>query len=320
MPHTEIDLRLKVVGRYEAAEGVLALELADADGGLLPEWSPGAHVDLNLAPGITRQYSLCGDPADRSKWRVGVLLEAQGRGGSQYVHAKLHEGTVVEARGPRNHFPLDPAPSYIFIAGGIGITPILPMMAAAAAQGAGWELHYGGRALDSMAFRDEVSSRDAARGSVNLHPQDTEGLLNLSGILGSAREGTLVYCCGPEPLLKAVEQQCSAWPSGALRVERFAAVEQGEPVLHESFEVELAVSGLTVTVPPGKSILDAVKEVGVDVDYSCSEGICGTCETEVLEGEIDHRDSLLSADERAANDVMYICVSRAACPRIKIEL
>ncbi|GAA4012860.1 PDR/VanB family oxidoreductase [Streptomyces plumbiresistens] len=317
--HDETDLRLSVASRHDVAEGVVALELRDAAGEALPAWSAGAHIDLNLAPGMTRQYSLCGDPADRSTWRIGVLLEKQGRGGSRFVHDKLEEGCLIAARGPRNHFVLDPAASYVFIAGGIGITPILPMVAAAADQGAEWELHYGGRTLETMAFRDQLSQGEhAAR--VHLYPQDTSGLLDLKAILGTPRGDTLVYCCGPEPLLRAVEQQCEEWPAGALRVERFAAVDQGTPVREEAFEVMLAASGITLTVPPGRSILEVVNDAGVEVDSSCAEGICGTCETAVLDGEIDHRDSLLSPDERAANDVMFICVSRAACPRITIDL
>jgi ferredoxin-NADP reductase len=313
--HDETDLRLTVAARRAIADGVAALELRDPSGKPLPAWSPGAHIDLELAPGLTRQYSLCGDPADRSVWRIGVLLDDQGRGGSQLVHEKLHVDYEVDVRGPRNHFLLEPASSYVFIAGGIGITPILPMFRAAAARGAERELHYGGRTLDSMAFRDELEDDER----VHLHPQDTAGLLDLPAILGSPREGTLVYCCGPEPLLRAVEEHCASWPNDALHVERFAAVEQGAPVRDESFEVVLAATGTTLTVPPDRSILQVITEAGVHVDSSCAEGVCGTCETTVLEGEIDHRDSLLSSDERAANDVMFICVSRAACPRITID-
>ncbi len=312
----EQDLRLRVSRRTEGAEGVVVLELADPGGGDLPAWTPGAHVDIRLTGELTRQYSLCGDPADRSVWRIGVLREAAGRGGSAFVHDELAEGDDVDVRGPRNHFDLAPSPRYLFIAGGIGITPILPMTAAARAAGAAWELHYGGRSRRSMAFLAELEG--LLEGTV--HPQDEVGLLDLDALLGTPRADTLVYCCGPEPLLAAVEERCAAWPAGALHVERFAPKDVGDPVRSGSFEVELSISGRTLTVGPDQSVLAALEEAGVAVLSSCQEGTCGTCETAVLEGEVDHRDSLLTPDEQAANDTMFVCVSRAACPKLVLEL
>ncbi len=314
----EVDLTLRVDRRTTGAEGVVVLDLRDPAGGDLPEWSPGAHVDLNLPGGLVRQYSLCGDPADRSVWRIGVLREPQSRGGSAHVHQSLAEGDEVAVRGPRNHFALVPAERYLFVAGGIGITPILPMITAAGAAGAEWELHYGGRSRRSMAFLESLEEVTGNR--VALHPQDEVGLIDLDRILGQPRPGTLVYCCGPEPLLVAVEQRCAAWPPGSLHVERFAPKDVGEPVLTGAFEVELALSGRTLTVPPEKSVLQVVEEAGIEVLSSCQEGTCGTCETAVLAGEVDHRDSLLTPDEQAANDTMFICVSRAACPKLVLEL
>jgi ferredoxin-NADP reductase len=313
----EVDLRLRVDRRATGAEGVVVLDLRDPAGADLPEWQPGAHVDLRLPGGLTRQYSLCGDPADRSVWRIGVLREPESRGGSRHVHEELHEGAEVDVRGPRNHFPLVPAPRYLFIAGGIGITPILPMIAAADAAGARWELHYGGRSRRSMAF---LESLEQISGHLTLHPQDEVGLIDLDALLGRPQPDTLVYCCGPEPLLLAVEQRCADWPPGALHLERFAPKDVGEPVLTGAFEVELSLSGRTLTVPPDRSILQVVEEAGVQVLSSCQEGTCGTCETAVLAGEVDHRDSLLTPDEQAANDTMFICVSRAACPKLVLEL
>ncbi|MGY1637679.1 PDR/VanB family oxidoreductase [Geodermatophilus sp. SYSU D00742] len=316
--HDEVDLKLQVASRTEGAEGVVVLELRDPSGADLPAWAPGAHLDLELPNGLTRQYSLCGDPDDRSVWRIGVLREPEGRGGSAYVHDELTEGVEVDVRGPRNNFPLVPAPRYVFIAGGIGITPILPMMAAAEAAGAEWELHYGGRSRRSMSFLESLEELTGTR--VTLHPQDEVGLIDLEAILGAPRPDTLVYCCGPEPLLQAVEKQCVTWPEGALHVERFSPKEFGEPLLQGAFEVELATSGMTLTVPPDKSILEVVEEAGVPVLSSCQEGTCGTCETPVLEGVVDHRDSLLTPAEQEANDTMFICVSRAACPKLVLEL
>lgn len=316
--HDEVELRLRIEHREIAARGVVVLDLRLPTGETLPAWAPGSHIDLVLTPELTRQYSLCGDPGDRGVWRVGVLREPEGRGGGEYVHHALHEGALVDVRGPRNHFALEPSPRYLFIAGGIGITPIVPMVGAAHAMGAQWDLHYGGRSRDSMAFRTQLSEDYGSE--VTLYPQDEVGLLKLDTLLGTPRPDMLVYCCGPEPLLEAVERRCAAWPAGALHVERFAPREQGEPLLHNTVEVELAQSGITLTVSPEESILEVAKAAGVDVSSSCEEGTCGTCETPVLKGEVDHRDSLLTPEERAANDTMFICVSRAACPRLVLSL
>ncbi|MFD5794627.1 PDR/VanB family oxidoreductase [Streptomyces diastatochromogenes] len=307
------EFEVVVDAREFAADGVLALTLRDPLGGDLPAWEPGAHVDLLLGPGLERQYSLCSDPADRSAWRVAVLREPAGRGGSAHVHGQLGVGDKVRVRGPRNHFRLEPAPRYRFVAGGIGITPILPMLAAAEAAGAEWSLLYGGRSRGSMAFTTELA-RYGDR--VALAPQDESGLLDLGPVLDEVPDGTLVYCCGPAPLLDAVEERC---PGGALRVERFRPkAQQGAADLE--FEVELARSGRTLVVPADVSVLDAVRGAGVEVLYSCTEGTCGTCETDVLDGAPDHRDSVLTEEERAAGETMMICVSRCRGARLVLDL
>jgi ferredoxin-NADP reductase len=316
-PHTEHELDLVLVRKETIADGVVRLTLRHPDGESLPGWKPGAHVDLVLTDDMTRQYSLCGNPHDRSILQVAVLREEAGRGGSRYVHDVLVEGQRVHLRGPRNHFALVETRRYLFIAGGIGITPILPMIDAAAAAGAQWELHYGGRSRRSMAFLESLE-RDS--GHLTLHPQDEVGLIDLDALLGTPRPDTRIYCCGPEPLLVAVEQRCADWPTGSLHLERFAPKDVGEPVLTGAFEVELALTGRTLTVPPDRSILQVVEDSGLSVLSSCQEGTCGTCETTVLAGEVDHRDSLLTPDEQAANDTMFICVSRAACPKLVLEL
>ncbi|MEU6381755.1 PDR/VanB family oxidoreductase [Streptomyces sp. NPDC046909] len=314
-PDTVFDVL--VTERREVAEGVVALVLEDPAGAELPGWAPGAHVDLLLTDELVRQYSLCGSPADRGRWRVGVLLAPDGRGGSVRVHERLRVGEEVRVRGPRNLFPLRPAPRYQFVAGGIGITPILPMLAAASAAGADWTLTYGGRTRASMAFLDELA-RYGDR--VAVRPQDEFGLLDRGGLFGEPEADTLVYCCGPGPLLDAVVGECAHWPAGSLHIERFTPPDRGGSVRTDSFEVELAVTGTTLVVAPGRSVLDAVEEAGVPVLSSCREGVCGTCETAVLAGEVDHRDSLLTDEERAAHDTMLICVSRAAGPRIVLDL
>jgi cytochrome P450/ferredoxin-NADP reductase len=314
---SEFEAEARVAARHEAADGVVTLALREIAGHPLPRWEPGAHVDLVLDGAPTRQYSLCGDQDDRREYRVGVLRDPAGRGSSLYVHDQLRVGDTVRVRGPRNNFPLVASPRYLFIAGGIGITPILPMIRAAEAAGADWELVYGGRRRDSMAFLDELG-RYGDR--VSVRPQDETGLLDLDALLGTPRPGTLVYCCGPEALLAAVEQRCAGWPRGALHVERFAPRPQAAPARAEAFEVVLEQSGLTLTVPPDRSILSVVDEAGVGVLSSCAEGTCGTCETAVLGGVPDHRDSVLSDDERQANDCMMICVSRARTDRLVLDL
>ncbi|MFE8957731.1 PDR/VanB family oxidoreductase [Streptomyces iakyrus] len=310
---TVFEAELIVQRREFAAEGVLALTLRHPLGEPLPAWEPGAHVDVLLGPGLERQYSLCGDPADRSAWRIAVLREPAGRGGSAHVHEQLGEDAKVRVRGPRNNFRLEPAPRYRFVAGGIGITPLLPMVAAAEAAGAEWTLLYGGRTRGSMAFAEELG-RYGDR--VTFAPEDETGLLDLPSMLDDVPAGTLVYCCGPGPLLDAVEARC---PSGVLRVERFRPKEQ-ETGGNTAFEVELARSGRTLTVAPDVSVLDAVRDAGVEVLYSCTEGTCGTCETDVLDGEPDHRDSVLTDDERAAGETMLICVSRCRGGRLVLDL
>lgn len=308
---------LQVTERNEAADGVVSLVLAAPDGSELPAWTPGAHVDLLLTPELTRQYSLCGSPADRTAWRIGVLRDPASRGGSQHVHEALTPGAPIRVRGPRNNFPLVGAAAYVFVAGGIGITPLLPMIAEAEAAGARWSLSYGGRTRASMAFLDELA-RYGDR--VQVWPEDERGMLDLEAILGQPQPDALVYACGPEGLLQAVESRCAAWPAGSLHVERFAAKKVDAPAVVSSFEVLCQRSGITVTVPPDRSILEVVQEAGVAALSSCMEGVCGTCETAVVEGEPDHRDSLLSEEEKAAGDYMMICVSRSCGPRLVLDL
>jgi ferredoxin-NADP reductase len=309
---------LVITARETCAEGVISLTLADPGGAQLPAWTPGAHIDLLLKDAV-RQYSLCGPPGDQHTWRIAVLLDPNGRGGSKQVYQTLKAGDRVAVRGPRNHFPLHAAPRYIFIAGGIGITPILPMIAVVTEAGSGWQLYYGGRSRTSMAFLDELEPYGER---VILWPDDEKGLLPLADILADPAESVLVYCCGPEGLLAATEQRCAAWPSGALHLERFSAKPRPEPAAGEEapFEVVCQRSGLTVTVPPGKSIVDALDEQGVSVPWSCMEGICGTCEIAVLGGIPDHRDSMLTEDEREANEYMMVCVSRSKSDQLVLDL
>ena len=314
----EYEADVRVAAKTVAAEGVVAIELREVGGRPLPTWEPGAHIDLILGEDApTRQYSLCGNPADRFAYRLGVLRDAGGGGGSVHVHDRLAVGDVVRLRGPRNNFPLVSSPRYLFIAGGIGVTPLLPMIAAAEAAGADWHLHYGGRSRASMAFTDELAPYGDR---VSVHAKDGTGRMDLDALLRTPEADTLVYCCGPEGLIADVEGHCASWPKGALHVERFDAKPVDLSAVDTEFEVVLRGSNLTLTVPVGRSILETVEAAGVGVMSSCGKGTCGTCETNVLEGVPDHRDSVLSEEERATNEFMMICCSRSRTPQLLLDL
>jgi ferredoxin-NADP reductase len=307
--------------RWEA-QGVLSLTLEDPDGRSLPAWTPGAHLDLVLPSGTVRQYSLCGEPWNRDSYTVAVLRETDGRGGSAEIHDTAIFGRILKARGPRNHFRLVPAQNYMLIAGGIGVTPIVAMVRQLQRDGASWRLVYGGRSRDSMAFVPELTALGGDR--VSLVPQDTHGLIPIDDVLSCLPPGTAVYCCGPSGLLDAVTEATARLLSPeVLHVERFTAAgappEQGDEGA-ESFEVELRRSGVTLTVPADRSILDVVQEVVPETMSSCVEGFCGTCETRVLEGVPEHRDTILSQQERDENDVMMICVGRSRTPRLVLDI
>lgn len=301
------------------AEAVLSVELADPSGPL-PSWEPGAHIDLELAPNLIRQYSLCGRPDDGSRWQVAVLEEPKSSGGSWAVHHVLRVGDTVRALGPRNNFPLVAATDYLFIAGGIGITPILPMLREVVSRDVDWHLLYGGRRRASMAFLDDLPLGEC----VEVLPEDEFGLLDIAGAIARTPVAAAVYCCGPDALITAVERGCEAAGREPPHLERFKVAatrttelpEQGG----EEFEVVLARSGLTVRVPADKSVLEAVEEAGVMAFSSCREGYCGCCETAVVEGEIDHRDDYLFGEDRTSGKKMMICVSRSRSPRLVLDL
>lgn len=298
---------LHVKSKTIEAGGVASFVLAGDD---LPAWEPGAHVDVEIRPGLLRQYSLCGDPAARDRWRIAVLREDPGRGGSVHLHDRVQVGDALRVGEPRNNFPLVPAPRYRFVAGGIGITPLLPMLREAEHRGAEWDLFYGGRRRSRMAFLNELAEYGPR---VRILPEDEHGLLPLAEI---AAADALVYCCGPGPLLDAVQRFC---PPERLRVERFQPREIAAAPAR-GFEVVASASGRTVRVGPGQSVLDALGRAGLAMPSSCREGTCGSCETTVLDGEVDHRDSVLSEQERAAGKTMMVCVSRARSDRLVLDV
>lgn len=294
------------------ADGVLSLALSHPLGRRLPSWEPGAHIDLLLPTGTLRQYSLCSTPGAPG-WRIAVLRESAGRGGSAFIHDELRPGTKVQVREPRNNFALTPASEYLFIAGGIGITPILPMLRQSTDAGRPWRLLYLGRSRKSMAFLEELRIYG---NQVQIHASDEGGRLDLSDLLTPSDATFHLYACGPVPLLAAIGQLTATWEEQSRsHFERFEAdpAETTNAAINGKgnipFVLELA-DGTEVTVASDCSALEALEKAGVPVISSCREGICGTCETPVLAGEIDHRDSLLSDAEKASMDTMMICVSR----------
>lgn len=299
------------------AAGVVSITLARADGGLLPVWAPGAHIDVCVGKDLVRQYSLCGAPGGRESYRIGVLREPASRGGSAALHEQLKPGDALRIHAPRNNFPLPEAAEYVFVAGGIGITPFLPMLAVLEQRGANWKLLYGGRSRASMAFLDELAVYGAR---VKVQPEDEQGLLDIAAWVGAPRPDCAVLCCGPERLLAAVEKHCATWPEEALLVERFRAAPQAEHAPDHEFEVVLAKTGITVTVPAGVTIADALEEQGVYIPRSCNEGTCGTCVTKVLEGVPDHRDSFLRGKARTENKRITVCCSRSQTPRLVLDV
>jgi ferredoxin-NADP reductase len=317
---------LVVRGLRQEATSVMSLELALPDGSALPEWQPGAHLDVVLPSGLVRQYSLCSDPGDLQKYRLAVLRETDGRGGSEELHAGTRLGTKLTVRGPRNHFSMEGgATHYLLVAGGIGITPILAMAKQLMAAGNSARLVYCGSSRQTMAFIDEI--QEIMGDSLALYPRDERGRADLHTEIKNTPAGTAVYACGPEGLLTDLQNITAATlGADAFHAELFAATTPAartaaasETEADAPFEIELRQSGCTLTVPPEKSILDVVLEVNPSFMSSCEEGFCGTCETKVLEGEVEHRDTILSQKERARNDTMFICVSRSKCPKLVLD-
>ncbi|MFF0487533.1 PDR/VanB family oxidoreductase [Nocardia sp. NPDC004068] len=286
------------------AVDVVSLTVRAADGGTLPSWRPGAHLDVFLPSGRQRQYSLCGDPRDRYRYRIAVRRIANGDGGSLEIHDRLRAGSALRIRGPRNAFTLVEAPSYLFLAGGIGITAILPMVRAAGARG---RLVYTGRSRETMPFLDELPSAE-------VRPDDECGVPDVAAILAAAKPGAAVYVCGPPPMLAAARRHLFELnPTGSLHTERFSPA----PVVDgRAFELTLARTGRRIRVGAEETALAALRRELPDVDYSCRQGFCGTCRVRVLSGAVDHRDHAgIDRDEQ-----MLVCVSRAAGDHLVLDL
>lgn len=306
-------LQLVVTARRELAADVVELQLADPSGGPLPAWQPGAHLRLALPSGRERHYSLTGDPADRTAYRIAVRRLPGGGGGSVEIHDALHPGARLAARRPRNGFAFCAEPAVLLLAGGIGITPLLPMAREAQRHGLDWRLVHVGRSADTLPYADELRALDPRR--VVLRTDDEHGGVPTGAeLLAHAPRGAAVYCCGPAPMLAAVQRaldggpEGSDGPSGALHFERFGAA----PITDgEHFAVRLGTDGPTLDVPADRSALDVLREARPDLPYSCHQGFCGTCEVRLLAGSPDHRDRRLTPEQRAAGALLP-CVSRAA--------
>jgi vanillate O-demethylase ferredoxin subunit len=314
----QIEARLKAI--REEADGILSFEFCERDGHSLPEFEAGAHIDLFLPGGLVRSYSLC-NPSDRAKYVVAVNKDPKSRGGSRYLHETLRVGATVRIGAPRNNFPLDTAAAHsVFIAGGIGITPIFSMIRRLANAAASWELHYGCRSRSAAAFADELTAL-AERSGAKINFQfgvPPQGVLPLEAICRSAPAGSHFYCCGPLGMLAAFEDATRHFPSEVAHTEYFSATEPAAK--SGGFTVRLAKSGKAISIERGHTILDTVLAAGVDVPNSCREGVCGMCETGVIEGIPDHRDLVLSKSEHAANKSMMICCSGSLTHELVLDL
>lgn len=308
-------LELEVVGLRRESDSVMSVELADPLRRQLPDWMPGAHIDLGL-PDQIRQYSLIGDGSEGNcfSYRIAVLEEPESRGGSRYVHTQLRPGDLVEIGGPRNNFPLIEADHHLLIAGGVGVTPLLPMIRQLEAEQRDWTLFYGGRSRSSMAFLGELSGYGE---KVSVQPADEQGPIDLDAAFDQWSPGTTIYCCGPEGLIGAVEERAADLGEGILHTERFSAKPRDDMDDFHPFELVLARTGTRLTVPADRSALEALEALGVNVPSACQDGICGSCETRTLSGMPLHRDSLTDPE---CTDVFYPCVSRARTPELVLDL
>ncbi|WP_083636281.1 PDR/VanB family oxidoreductase [Bradyrhizobium sp. AS23.2] len=312
------ELKLRVAKLSPAAEGVVVLDLRGEANQVLPSFQPGAHIELRLPIGVPRCYSLCGEPTDGDRYHVAVALAEQSRGGSSYIHRTLAAGDTLLTSPPRNNFPLvEEAASYQFIAGGIGITPIITMVRWCEQRGRAWRLLYLLRSRRNAAFLSEI---ETFGDKVNLHFDDEAGhLFDVESFLRGVRSDTHIYCCGPSALMEAVEKSTADRLPGHVHFEWFTQRDIAG-ARNESFTVVLARSGREITVAPNQSILEALEAEGINVSFSCREGLCATCETAVLAGTPEHRDQILTPAERDAGKTMMICVSRAASDSITLDL
>ena len=312
-------MTLRVTRKDEIARGIDLFELRRPDGGELPEFSAGAHVAVKVPNGLIRKYSLCNDPAERDRYQIAVKRDEAGRGGSVSLIEKTKAGDTLIVSPPVNDFELARnAQAFLFIAGGIGITPIMSMMRALnAIEGKQYKLYYCTRSPEFTAFREELS-QPPFQGKIIFHHDDGDPAraLDIWPIVEERKNRAHLYCCGPRPLMQAVRDMTGHWSSAAIHMEAFSEAETRKPD-DKPFTVTLAKSGETFDVPVGTTILEAMRAKGHQVPSSCESGTCGTCRTKLLAGEVDHRDLVLAEHERG--DQIMICVSRARTPEIVID-
>lgn len=314
-------LRLRVLAIRWQAEGIHSFELSDPDGAELPPATAGAHVDVHLAGGLLRSYSLAGDPADRMRWTLGVLREANGRGGSRAMHESVRVGELITVGVPRNAFAMVPGAAHtVLLAGGIGITPLKAMVHTLAARGESFELHYCARSARNAAFADELRALVPA-GKLHFHFDNGvpgQGL-DIGGLLEQQTEGAHLYYCGPGGFMKACAEASAHWAPGSVHSEHFKAPEPAVKTAPDaSFEVRLARQGITVPVLPDQTIVRAIEIAGHRVPTSCLSGLCGACKVNYLEGEVEHNDYILSDEEKSR--CLTLCVSRARSPLLVLDL
>jgi vanillate O-demethylase ferredoxin subunit len=316
--------RVAVARKAVAATDICTFELVSTDGTPLPAFSAGSHIDVTLPGGITRQYSLCNSPAESHRYLIGVLKDANSRGGSKAMHEVVKEGDLLTISAPRNHFALaHDAQRHLLLAGGIGVTPILCMVERLAVMGTDFKMHYAARSRERMAFVDRIQG-SAFAGQVQFHFDDGAAAqkLDLGAVLAKPEAGTHLYVCGPKGFMDAVLSTARAqgWGEEQLHWEFFAGADTAPRVDDGGFEVQLASSGRVISITPDKTVVQALAEAGVEVLTSCEQGVCGTCLTRVLEGEPDHRDMYLAPEEQAANDQFLPCCSRSKSPRLVLDL
>jgi vanillate O-demethylase ferredoxin subunit len=316
-------LNAKVMQVRDEAIDIKSFELANAAGGALPPFTPGAHIDLHLGPGLVRQYSLCNGPRDVDTYRIAVKKEPASRGGSAALHTKIKVGDEIPISAPRNNFALKdhPGPAML-VAGGIGITPMISMARHLEIGGRPWSLQYFTRSIPHTAFH-ELLSEKRFLGKVTFHYAAEPDAVRayLRRILWHRADDAELYLCGPRPFMDLVESTAAAtWPPEAVNLEYFSADSAALAGPRDTFTVKLARTGGDYVIPPDKSIVEALKEHGVEIETSCEQGVCGTCLTGVLEGEPDHRDVFLTDEEKRACDKMMCCVSRAKSESLTLDL
>jgi vanillate O-demethylase ferredoxin subunit len=321
----EDSLSLRVQRITLEAEGIRSYELVPADGGSLPPFEPGSHLDVHVPGGFMRQYSLCNDSSETHRYLIAVQRDANGRGGSQAMHDRVREGDVLTTRLPRCDFPLMYARSYVLVAGGIGITPMISMAWQLQRQGSPWHLHYCTRSPERTAFRELLAS-PAFAGHVTFHHDggDPARGLDVKALLATRTGGTRVYCCGPAPLMRAVRDATvhHQWPREKVHFEAFSAEATGAigDLADTEFQVVIRSTGATYPVPPGQTVLNVLRNNGLRVQSDCEAGSCGTCLTRVLDGDPDHRDTYLPEAQRTARCNMLVCVSRARSRQLVLDL